>query len=170
MADPQPIRVAVEFAKAQSPDVLQLLSGLLTPLIAIATMYIAYQQYLLAKLKFRHDSYERRLQVYKSVQAFISEIVRKGKTDYSNCSQFYAEASEATFLFAPAVQEYIEEIYKKALELVELYERMCPPGGGEGVQGQERGQAATDTRELKGWFIKQLSASKEIFRGQMGIE
>ncbi len=43
-------------------DYVDVLSALLTPFIAIITTYIAYQNYRNAKLKLRHELYDKRLQ------------------------------------------------------------------------------------------------------------
>lgn len=106
MTEYPPLKVAVELLKTEQPSWLDMFSGFLTPLIAIVTVYIAVQQHRLSKRQFQYESYERRFQVYKTVQCFLSEIVREGKTSYTCLSQFYAEASAAAFLFDPSVQNY----------------------------------------------------------------
>jgi len=170
MNEQPPFRVAVDLLQTAPPSWLEVLSGLLTPLIAVVTVYIAYQQYKLSKVQFRHESYERRLQVYKTVQRFLSEVGREGKTNFPRLSQFYSEASEAVFLFDPSVQKYIEEIYSKGVELVTLHEQMYPYDGSPGLPvGEERSRVAKEHGETLKWQMKQLAVSKEFFGNKMGI-
>lgn len=155
---------------AQGTSWVEVLSALLTPAIALIALFIAYQQYRVNQFRLRHELYERRLRVYKAVQSFLSDIVREGGTDYPRCAEFYREASEAVFLFEPSVQEYIEEIYSKAIDLVAAKERLYPPDGSPGLPvGDERTQVSQAKADLLKWLVKQLSASKELFRAKMGV-
>lgn len=149
---------------------LVVLSGLLTPLIAITTAYIAYQQYRLSQLQFRHELYERRLRVYKAVQSFLSELVREGGTEVPRLYQFYSDASEAVFLFDSSVQAYIDEIYRKGVETVCLRERLYFSDGSPNLPiGEERSRVAEADGVLLMWHADQLVASKEFFRSKMGV-
>jgi hypothetical protein len=146
-------------------------SALLTPVIALTAVYIAYQQYKINKLRLRHELYERRLHVYKAVQSFLSEILIKGDVEFARCTQFYADASEATFLFDKYVQKFIDEIYKKAINMHALQERMYPPDGSPGLPvGGERTKVAKESEELLKWLTDKLPASKDLFHKQMGIK
>jgi len=143
----------------------------LTPVIAFIVAYIAYQQYKINKLRLRHELYERRLRVYKAVQAFLSEILRGGDIGFDRCSQFYADASEATFLFDKSVQEFIDEIYRKAIDMHALHERMYPSDGSPALPvGEERSRVVHENSELLKWLVDQLSISKELFRKHMGVK
>jgi hypothetical protein len=44
------------------------LQGLLTPVIGLTTLYIAYQQHQMEKAKSRHERYERRLKFFKQLR------------------------------------------------------------------------------------------------------
>jgi len=53
--------------------VITILQGLLTPLIAIITTYIAWQQWKGNQLKLKMERYERRLRVYQEVVKMLKE-------------------------------------------------------------------------------------------------
>jgi hypothetical protein len=55
---------------------LQILQGLLTPVIAIVALYIAWQQYKVNERKFAFDQYERRLRVYQEVRSVLLLVTR----------------------------------------------------------------------------------------------
>jgi hypothetical protein len=118
----QVLRIIVESMPEASLSWIATLSALLTPIIALIAIYIAYQQYKINQQRLRHETYERRLRVYKAVQKHLSNILRTGKTSYQECTLFYSDASEAAFLFDNSVMDKIDEIYNKSLDMVELYE------------------------------------------------
>lgn len=57
MNEQPPFHLAVDLLQTAPPSWREVLSGLLTPVIAIFTVYIAYQQHRLTRVKFRHESY-----------------------------------------------------------------------------------------------------------------
>ena len=165
------IRAIVESMPSSSSSWIDVLSGLLTPLIALIAVYIAYQQYRTNSLRLRHEVYERRLRVYKAVQAFLSEIMREGDIDFPRTSHFYAEASEAAFLFDREIQTFIDDLHAKAIDLHTLHERIYPSDGSPGLPvGEERSKVAHENGELLKWLIHQLPKSKDLFGKHMRIK
>ena len=73
--------------------IIDIFPVLLTPLIAIIAIYIAYQQYKVNKHRFTHELYEKRIIVFKAVMKFISKIIQESSTDIPTLSQFYADTS-----------------------------------------------------------------------------
>ena len=163
-------RVIVESLPPAGTGWIDILSGLLTPVIAIIAVYIAYQQYRIQHLKFRHETYERRLGVYKAVQAFLSEIIQEGTAASDTARQFYVDASEAAFLFDAEIQQFIDELYSKAIDLRASTRELYPSNGSDGLpQGEERNKAACKNSEIFDWFISQSKQSKDLFRKHMAI-
>jgi hypothetical protein len=147
------------------------LSALLTPLIAILAIYIAYRQYRVDHFRFKHETYERRLRVYKAIQSFLSEIISEAYVPYKRVMQFYADTSEAVFLFKKPIPDYIDNMHSKAIDLEALHEKMYPRDGSDGLPiGQERNKVDHDKAEILEWFGKQCLESKELFKKQMSIE
>jgi len=52
-------------------QLIQLLSALLTPVIALVITYIIIQQYRTNRLKFRLEMFEKRYAIYQGVKNFI---------------------------------------------------------------------------------------------------
>lgn len=152
-------------------DWVDILSALLTPVIAFFGSVIAFQQYKINKSHLQHELYERRLRVYKAVQAFLLDILRSGAVDYQRISVFYAEASEAAFLFEKSIQEYVDNLFEKAVEMRGLDEKMYPLDGSPGLPtGEERTRVAIRKSELLKWFTNQFKVSKGLFGKHMGIK
>lgn len=151
-------------------DYVEILNALLTPLIAILAVYIAWQQYRINHHSLRNQLYERRYAVFKAFMSYLADIMREGKTSYQRTGQFYAEASEAEFLFSASINSKMEELYSKGVDLVALHEQMYPFDGSPGLPvGQERSRVAKDSGELLKWFLRQIKATKELFKSEMKV-
>lgn len=77
------------------------LSAMLTPLIAILTFYIVYQQYQIQKYRAKFDLFERRMLIYSSIRETIIVILKDGDIKDSNQrDDFYNAVRLAKFLFS----------------------------------------------------------------------
>jgi len=151
-------------------DFVEIFSALLTPLIAIVVAYIAWQQYRVQRKMFNRQMYERRYVVFKAYMSFLVDIMRDGKLSYQRLGQFYAEASEANFLFADVIPNKREELYRRGLELAYAHERLYPDDGSPGLPvGEERTKVAKETGEHLMWFNAQVLEVRKLFQAEMGI-
>lgn len=171
MSGKEALHIIVDSLPYSAPSWIDGLSALLVPAIAIVGVYIAYQQYRINEQRLRHETYERRLAVYKTVQVFLSEILRDGKTTYDRALKFYSDASEAAFLFDPSVQDKIDEIYQQSIAMVTLHEIMYPSDGSPGLPiGEERSQVAEDNTIHLQWLTDQLKESRPFFAEKLGLK
>jgi len=90
---------------------------MLTPLIAIITVYIAWQQWQTNKKKLFLDLYDRRLKIYEEVRQILSVILRDARASYDDLMKFRRAVSEADFLFGSEITNYIDEIYQRGVKL-----------------------------------------------------
>lgn len=151
-------------------DWVEILNALLTPLIAILAVYIAWRQYQIEHHSLRNQLYERRYIVFKSFMSFLADIMREGKTNYQRVGQFYAEASEADFLFSESVGKKRDELHSKGVRLVYLHERMYPSDGSQGLPvGKERRKVAKEKGDHLKWFYDQISETKTLFKSEMKV-
>ena len=151
-------------------DLVEILNALLTPLIAVLAAYIAWQQYRVNHHSLRNQLYERRYAVFKAFMSYLADIVSEGKTDYQRTGQFYAEASEAEFLFSESISKKMEELYLKGVALVPLHEQMYPSDCSPGLPvGDEHSKVVKEKDELGKWFYRQIKTTKEIFRSEMKV-
>lgn len=164
------LNIAIKSLPETSHSVIDISSAILTPIIAVIAAYIAYQQYQINKQRLRHETYENKMKIFKSVQKFLSEITANGHANFNRCHVFYSEASEAVFLFDPPVMEFIENLYGQAIELAQRNEELYPFDGSSGIQGNQRGVIASRKAELFKWFTKQLLESETLFVKHIGIK
>lgn len=140
-------------------SLLQIFQGLLTPLIATITVYIAWQQMRLNKQKNRAEQYERMLKVYQRVVEMIRLIMREGKPEIQDIQKFGFDTAEADFLFPKEISEYINEIYTHAAKLHAATSqiRIDSPNFRDEATQEEM------------WFSEQLDVAKKRFKKYLNI-
>jgi hypothetical protein len=113
--------------------VVDVLSALLTPMIGIATVYIAYQQWRTNKTRLDLERYDRRLAIYKAVDAFYGEIGTLGTAKYPMVFELRRATAEATFLFPREIDEHLAALYEKGMRVAALREQTYPSSGEPGL-------------------------------------
>jgi hypothetical protein len=98
--------------KQQILAALEVFKGLLTPLIAIVTAYIAWQQWKANERRLILDRYDRRLKIYQRVIEFIALSCRDFQPKPHEVIAFRGATAEADFLFGPEIGAYIQELSK----------------------------------------------------------
>ena len=149
---------------------LQVLQGLLTPVIAAIAVYIAWQQYKVNKRSFEFNVYERRLHVYEKVTEVLRFVVRDFQPDFADLQAFRTATSEADFLFDPEIPAYLNEIVKRGFELRSArndyrdFTQATPLN-----YDHEKVVAAMHEQEM--WFTDQLSRgiATEMFKKYLRI-
>ena len=150
---------------------VDIFSSLLTPVVAILTVYIAWQQYQINNSSLKNALYERRLKVFNAFISFVVDVVREGKTNYQRVSQFYTEANEAVFLFDYKVTNKLEELYQKGVDLVFLSEQLYPPDTSSGLPaGVERSETVQEQAALLRYFNEQIREIRELFKKQIKMK
>jgi hypothetical protein len=143
---------------------VDILSALLTPLIAMVTTYIAIQQYRNNRLKLRHDLYDRRLAVLKATNRFIMAASRSRGFTWDVLGEFGLSKAEAYFLFDQNIYGYLEGVYKRGLEILSLeYQRK------QSVPEDEQG-LIYQLRDHQRWFSDQLDTLNERFAKYLSLK
>ena len=167
------LHIIVDAMPAVSCEInwVTVLSAMLTPVVAIVGVYIAYQQYRINEQRLRHETYERRLAVYKCVQIYIRELLVNGKITYERALKFYSDASETIFLFDESVQNRIDEIYEKSITLATAQEKLYPSNKLSGLPvGEEREKVCIEKEKLIVWFNEQLKENRVLFAQKIGLK
>ena len=151
-------------------EIVQLLMAALTALTALFAAYITWQQYQLGQRQFRHELYDRRLKVFQAARSFLSDIAREGKARFHRCVQFYAESSEAEFLFDHDIVSLMEELYSRGLQLAELYEQLYPETGDPGLPVvNERSRVAKEKSQVLKEMMDNLGNLKRAFKPYLSV-
>jgi hypothetical protein len=142
-------------------------SGFLAPVIVILTAYIAIQQYGLTRQKVRFDLYEPRMKIYRSIRAFLTDIIRDGRTSHLQIATLMDETSESHFLFGRKVTKYIDLLCSHALELNELTTELDRPE--LPVSDRRTELAKANTVHLR-WLVQQRKVIPKLFARYLRID
>ncbi len=148
--------------------VLEIIRVLLTAVIAIAGIFIAYQQYKLHRQKVRSELYERRASVYRTVILTLQRVVTGiPKDDRDLFSDFFSGTAEAHFLFDSDVNEYLEEIKKRLIEasMMSMQQR-----DENFANDTDKKESLAKKREHLSWFRMQIAEAYKVFERYLKLD
>lgn len=105
------------------------LQALLTPLIALITAYVAYQQYRIRRDEKALELYDRRLAVFKTAISALHRIQKGDLMTVEDVHLWWASLAEARFLFGEEVQVVLESFFSAVHAYA--FELEVPTQGGE---------------------------------------
>ncbi len=152
------------------------LNGLLTPLIAIIAVYIAFQQYHSNKkqgeLKLKLDSnnselerkrlsleeyrvkldlYNKRFRIFEETKKVLHKIAQEGHINLIELRDFRFSTNESKFLFDDEICQLLEELKTKAIELNQAGEKLKDLSQYP-VDSQQRAEKIGECSGLNSWF------------------
>jgi len=148
--------------------IIEISKGLLTPLIAIITTCIAWQQWQTSRQKLNLDRYERRLRIYGEVIKILSIIIRDAKVSTEDLIKFRTSVSEADFLFGPEIPQYIDEIYKRGLNLWR-WDQEYRDYTQEKPKDYDHKKVVDEMHKELTWLTEQFGPAKEKFKKYLDI-
>ena len=129
----------------------QILSGLLTPVIAMIALYIAYQQFNVNRNKLKLELYEKRYKMYLFIKDFIEHFSINFIFSSSEFRKFNTQANECKYLFDKDINALIKNIQKNVLKILALNEQLSRSDLYP-VDSKERQQFDSEKLELMKWF------------------
>ena len=159
--------VLKEFQMCYS-EIVEVSKGLLTPMIAIVTIYIAWQQMKINNQKLTLDKYDRRLKVYSDVKQFISIIQKTRKVKDEDLVKLQEAMSVADFLFNRDIPEYLKEIHNHAALFLEWSDKKSDYSESESSKS-ELNKIIKGLGEERTWLTRQQEVSKDLFRKYLCI-
>lgn len=148
-------------------QLIKLSSALLTPLIAIIAVYIAYQQMLTNKNKLKNELFDRRMKVFEAFQDFIGEVVVKGYAETDDIKNIHSVKSNIPFLFGEEIEDYRQSLVDNGLKLRSINRKLSDFSL---PKGDKRTELANEDYELNTWFSLQFDESIKKFSGYLKIE
>ncbi|HEY7977430.1 MAG TPA: hypothetical protein VID67_04490 [Rhizomicrobium sp.] len=147
---------------------IEISKALLTPLIAIVTTYIAWQQWQTNRQKLKLDRYDRRLKVYEEVRKILSIILRDATASYENLLEFRTSVSEADFLFGPEISEYIDTVYRRGVKL-QYWSKEYRDSTQTTPPGYDHKKVVEGMHEELTWLTQQFEPAKAKFKKYLDI-
>ena len=147
---------------------IDVLSALLTPVIAAITVYIAYQQWQTNRRRLELDLYERRLQVYQAVTRFIGKVVKDLSPDAQDFSEFWRSTAEADFLFGSDVRDYLEELATHAASL-RRWSNEYRDNRQVRPEGYDHSRVVEGQHKETQWFAVQFGEAQQLFAKYLNL-
>lgn len=85
---------------------VNVLSALLTPVIAIFGSVIAYQQFITNRRRLKHELFDRRFKVYDIAKHFLTVIYANRTITDQEIYKFRIGTRESRFLFDEDIEKY----------------------------------------------------------------
>jgi hypothetical protein len=163
-----------EIAIIIEKDVIDTINALGILIVGLITAFVAYRQYELNKSICRNDTlkiklqlYEKRFEIYQSIKNYLSIIFRDANIQNNDLFDFLVKTAQAKFLLNKEINNKIEELYKKGVELNYTEGRLKDRNLGI---GDERNELAEKSHDLLIWFEKQIDIVKNQFDKYLKIE
>lgn len=161
------VKATLGSSNENANEILKLLYGALTPIIAILAAYIAWRQHQISRSKLKLDLYDRRFKVYRGLMDLFAAVLRDVKVSRADLANYYSQTNEKVFLFDSDIVAFMIQVREKAVELRQIKEKMehiTEDGGNELNELSER-----DT-ELLRWFDEQLNIAPRRFEKYLGFK
>lgn len=117
---------------------------LFTLIVATFGIYIAYQQFQLAKQKNKLELFEYRVNVYEATRRLREVIIRDGGLNRNDYLEFNNDTYDSRFLFGDDVVNHIKEMKENTAKLMAYSEKS--------EKGSDREKFIDLEYELLTWF------------------
>ena len=133
--------------------------GILTVTIAAIVAIITFGQWQSARMKLRHDLFEKRYEVYEKITSFLANVAISGRVEPGAEVILLQETKRAHFLFSgdAAIKQMISRIYKHAVELWALQAEL------ESLNGHSRSRNIQRQSEIKDALQSELNSAEGQF-------
>lgn len=145
-------------------EFINLSSSMLTPLIAIIAVWIAYQQMKSNRDKVRLDLFERRMKIFLIVRESLGIVLADGSSKNINWRDFHFAIEQSKFILSKELQEYLTEIEIKTRQIraQEVLLFGVNDRGGLPV-AERRNKICEENSELLKWLTDQFEPLQNRF-------
>tara|TARA_R110002072_G_scaffold260864_1_gene419469 strand:- start:564 stop:1028 length:465 start_codon:yes stop_codon:yes gene_type:complete len=133
--------------------------------IALFVAFIAYQQWKVNRAALREKLFDRRWQVFKETQSFLSEILREAKYEDESYWKFTDTCQRARFLFDGKVSDHMMEIGNRSTKM-RMYQRRYEVL----AVGDERSELIEKEHQELKWLTDQIDPIFELFRPYLSFK
>ncbi len=165
MADVEPTNLFLEFTGQWKPAI-DFFGALLTPMIAVAIAYVAWQQHKTNKRRLRFELYEKRFAIYVAVVDFLSVSPPQGTMTEPGVDALFGAWLESRLLFhTDEIADYIKELEQKGQEQLHV-DRY---GKNKDLIDEERERLKAQDWELHEYFTAQPERAHALFRKHISM-
>lgn len=145
-------------------EFINLCSALLTPLIALIALWIAYQQMKSNRDKVRLDLFEKRMKIFLIVRESLGTILADGSSKNINWKDFHFAIEQSKFILSEELQEFLTEIETKTRQIRAQEVLLFGVNDRGGVPiGERRNKICEENSELLKWLTDQFEPLQNRF-------
>lgn len=160
--------------------VIEVLQGLLTPIIGVGILYIAIQQWRINQNRLRHELFDRRFVMFEAARDLILAILREAEIGPQDLRTFIGQTVGSRFLFSRKVNKYVETLVAKARELQKIQRSLdalatkitaMEPSAAEINEGlvQKCKELENQSTDIVLWFADQMDEIERIFEADLKL-
>lgn len=143
--------------------ILDVLKGLLTPVIAIITTYIAWEQWKLGHQNLRERLFDRRMALLEAAQEFLADFRSGDEEAIKSLPRFRESVWRSRFLFeTTTVPDYLEKVLNEFNRL-----QITISNKSIATSAEERIRFANDELEIRRWLNSQAFEMYPVFSGEI---
>jgi len=146
-------------------QILEILSALLTPTIAVLGSVILILQYYLSRLKWKLDLYDKRYPFYRSTLEYIEYVCVYNDIDHKVISEFKNNSKYHDLLFGAEITAYLDLLYMQGLEFQKQINRAKKTK--DNIQHNE---AIGRQEQVGDWFSEQHKEARILFGKYLRIQ
>ena len=142
---------------------IEAISAIAQILIATSVAYVAWQNYIINKDRFRVDSdqmrlnlYDRRYKVFEGFRSYFLSFVIQAEINMDELQEFMLTTVDTGFLFGEEVVEYRKIVIDNSIKLKQIIAKL-ERGVGE---DQKRAHLAVEAEKLEKWFVSENENEK----------
>ena len=155
----------VRMMSAHIGPVLTMLKDLATVVIAGVTLWVVVRQWRTDERRLKHEQYEHRAEVFRFVQVYLSEIIRKGLPDDKDLREWGWRTSEKEFLFEADLCTYLDGMYRRSIEFIQHDRELRE----EPIGTARKRELAQRSGDELGWFADQRDVLRKWFAPYLQI-
>jgi len=140
-------------------DLIEVLTALSPLVLTMVATYIVIKQYSLDKKRFKLEHFDKRYDLFKRTMEYLSLLVSNAKTDTNELMTFKRNTSDVKIFFDDDINEFIDEIYSKAIRL-RYCNRMIDS---ESLEHKKHVLIVEEESEILTWLGEQFSICEELF-------
>lgn len=147
-------------------EIKEWLTALMTPVVAILGLWIAYQQLKNQRYALRKDLTQQRLVIFNAVRELLEEGLGNPPPPIEAVDRFNLATVGAPFLFGPEVTTYLKELRQKYLEVWGISDQQAD----EGFNNEpDKKKALATRREHRAWMRTQFLDSERVFKKYLDL-
>lgn len=152
------ITLGIVTASYGSNNWISILSALLTPTIAVAGTAVAAFQWRINQNRLQHELFDRRIKIFETIASYVANAISRGTVQQGEEFQFLRETKHVIFLFDKEIANYVDDIYKKSVDLQFLSDPQNQ------LSGDALNKAVRKRKEVFEWFTNELNNLPEKFK------